>query len=76
MPYNTSEPNDYKAAHTAVAFLYGWIGDPQVFGKYPDEMTDLVTNNRLPKFNATTSELLRGSFDFLGLNYYNSFYAQ
>ena len=76
LPYNTSEPNDYKAAHTAVAFLYGWIGDPQVFGKYPDEMTDLVTNNRLPKFNATTSELLRGSFDFLGLNYYNSFYAQ
>ena len=76
LPSNTSEPNDYKAANIAVAFQYGWFADPQAFGKYPDEMTSLITGNRLPKFNSTTSDLLKGSFDFLGLNYYYSNYAQ
>jgi beta-glucosidase len=76
VPFNTSEPKDIEAVNIAVAFQYGWFADPQVFGKYPKEMTDLITGSRLPNFTDYTSELLKGSYDFLGLNYYSSSYAK
>jgi beta-glucosidase len=75
LPSNTSRQADVKAVDTAVAFQYGWFADPQVFGQYPPEMTSVITGNRLPSFNATTSALLKGSYDFLGLNYYASSYV-
>ena len=48
---------------------------PITFGDYPKTMKKLV-GCRLPKFNRTQSELLKGSIDFLGLNYYTARYAE
>lgn len=48
--------------------------EPLTNGKYPDIMRKLV-GDRLPEFNETESELVKGSFDFLGLNYYFTQYV-
>ena len=48
--------------------------DPITYGDYPRTMRSLV-RNRLPKFSKEESEMLKGSFDFLGLNYYTSNFA-
>jgi beta-glucosidase len=75
LPWNSSVQADVQAVNTAVAFSYGWFADPMVFGQYPPEMTSVITGNRLPTFNSSMSQLIKGSFDFLGLNYYASFYV-
>lgn len=76
VPWNSSNINDINAVNTALSFEYGWLADPVVFGQYPAEMRNLITGNRLPEFNSSSSALLKGSFDFLGLNYYGSFYLK
>jgi len=48
--------------------------EPLRSGKYPQSMISLV-GKRLPKFSNEESKLLAGSFDFLGLNYYTTYYA-
>jgi beta-glucosidase len=48
--------------------------DPLARGDYPQSMRALV-GNRLPRFSKEQSELLKGAFDFIGLNYYTSSYA-
>ncbi|XLR19457.1 hypothetical protein S83_047369, partial [Arachis hypogaea] len=45
--------------------------DPLRRGDYPVIMKSLV-ESRLPKFSSHESSLVRGSFDFIGLNYYTS----
>jgi beta-glucosidase len=75
-PFNSSDVNDQQAVNTATAFQYGWFGDAFVFGRYPPEMTSLITGGRLPSFNKSASALVRGSYDFLGINYYTTFYIQ
>ena len=76
LPSNSSSLQDINATNTAVAFQYGWFADPQVFGRYPNEMSSLITGGRLPQFNASMSALIKGSYDFLGLNYYYSNYVK
>nr|GEY70002.1 beta-glucosidase 24-like [Tanacetum cinerariifolium] len=44
-------------------------------GTYPDTMINNITDVRLPKFTEEESKLLKGSYDFFGLNYYVSQYA-
>lgn len=48
--------------------------DPLTIGDYPSSMRSLV-GSRLPKFSKYQAKLVRGSFDFIGLNYYTSSYA-
>jgi beta-glucosidase len=48
--------------------------DPLTIGDYPSSMRSLV-GSRLPKFSKYQAKLLKGSFDFIGLNYYTSYYA-
>lgn len=48
--------------------------EPLTIGDYPNSMRSLV-GSRLPKFSTYQAQLVRGSFDFIGLNYYTSFYA-
>jgi len=57
-----------------MAFAFGWYVDPIVFGRYPEEMTELVTDGRLPKFTPEESEMVKGSLDYIGLNHYTSGY--
>ncbi|KAH6813011.1 beta glucosidase 17 [Perilla frutescens var. frutescens] len=73
VPYSNSTA-DAKAAQRALDFIYGWLMDPVVYGSYPKSMRSIV-QNRLPKFSKEQKELLKGSFDFLGLNYYTGNYA-
>ncbi|CDP15638.1 unnamed protein product [Coffea canephora] len=47
---------------------------PITYGDYPKRMRDIV-KSRLPKFSEEESQNLKGSFDFLGLNYYTTIYA-
>jgi len=47
---------------------------PLVYGEYPRIMRALVAN-RLPKFTLAESKLVKGSYDFIGLNYYTANYA-
>lgn len=49
--------------------------DPLFNGDYPKSMKDLV-GDRLPAFTEEEKNLLRGSVDFIGINYYRSFYVK
>ncbi|XP_023530952.1 beta-glucosidase 12-like [Cucurbita pepo subsp. pepo] len=64
-----------KAAYRALDFMLGWFMNPLTFGDYPKSMKSLV-GKRLPNFTKEQSELVKGSFDFLGFNYYTTNYAQ
>ncbi|XP_050129399.1 beta-glucosidase 24-like isoform X2 [Malus sylvestris] len=66
---------DKGAAMRALDFSYGWFMDPLTRGKYPKHMVKLV-GSRMPKFTEEQSSLLKGSYDFIGLNYYSSSYAK
>lgn len=48
--------------------------DPITSGDYPKSMRSLV-GERLPNFTEEQSQSLKGSFDFIGLNYYSARYA-
>ncbi|KAM5582563.1 beta-glucosidase 12-like [Rosa sericea] len=63
-----------NAALRSLDFMFGWFMDPLTNGDYPHSMRSLV-GNRLPKFTKEQSKLLIGSFDFIGLNYYTTYYA-
>ncbi|KAK4397150.1 Beta-glucosidase 12 [Sesamum angolense] len=73
VPYSSHEL-DVKAAQRALDFVYGWIMNPLVYGEYPRIMQCLV-GNRLPKFTKEQATMVKGSFDYLGLNYYTGNYA-
>ncbi|XP_052180377.1 beta-glucosidase 12-like [Diospyros lotus] len=72
-PY-TKKTLDQKAAGRALDFMYGWFIHPLVYGDYPRSMKALV-RQRLPKFTSSEAMLLKGSYDFIALNYYSSNYA-
>lgn len=74
IPYSSSKL-DIIARQRALDFMYGWSIHPLIYGDYPASMRKTVTN-RLPKFTPKQSEMVKGSFDFLGLNYYTAKYAQ
>lgn len=48
--------------------------EPLTSGKYPHSMSSLV-KHRLPKFTREQSIMIKGSYDFLGLNYYTASYV-
>ncbi|XP_042489608.1 beta-glucosidase 12-like [Macadamia integrifolia] len=61
------------AAKRSLDFMFGWFMQPLTYGDYPQSMKNLV-GNRLPKFSVKQSKMVKGSFDFLGLNYYTANY--
>ncbi|KAM7523347.1 hypothetical protein LguiA_013249 [Lonicera macranthoides] len=74
VPQNSSSSGDRLAAGRALDFMLGWFMDPVVYGKYPSSMEKLV-GERLPKFTKKESRELKGSFDFIGMNYYTAYYV-
>ncbi|KAB5512243.1 hypothetical protein DKX38_029271 [Salix brachista] len=73
-PYSNSEA-DQIATKRSLDFMLGWFMDPLTKGDYPRNMHDFV-GGRLPKFTTEESKMLKGSYDFIGINYYTTYYAQ
>jgi beta-glucosidase/6-phospho-beta-glucosidase/beta-galactosidase len=48
---------------------------PVITGDYPPSMRNNI-RKRLPKFKPEEAALVKGSCDFLGINYYTARYAQ
>ncbi|XP_019253704.1 PREDICTED: beta-glucosidase 13-like isoform X2 [Nicotiana attenuata] len=71
---NSMKSEDVRASRRALDFMLGWFLHPLVYGDYPENMKRSV-RTRIPKFTPKEKHLLRGSFDFIGLNYYTSQYA-
>jgi hypothetical protein len=49
--------------------------NPFIFGEYPAIMKKNV-GSRLPFFTSSETNLVKGSLDFLGINFYYSFYVK
>ncbi|XP_028132062.1 myrosinase 1-like isoform X2 [Diabrotica virgifera virgifera] len=78
----TNSAEDIEAAERANQFALGWFVHPVVFGNYPQVMIDSIANisktqgfleSRLPVLTAEDQKLLKGSFDFIGLNNYDTY---
>ncbi|KAJ4873098.1 Myrosinase 2 [Raphanus sativus] len=75
LPYNDTDPDSIAATERMKEFFLGWYMGPLTNGTYPQSMIDTV-GERLPSFTPEESNLVKGSYDFLGLNYYVTQYAQ
>ncbi|CAA2977163.1 beta-glucosidase 12-like, partial [Olea europaea subsp. europaea] len=78
VPYSKSQA-DVRAAQRALDFMFGCNNFAPILIQlltvdYPKSMRTLV-GDRLPNFTDEEANLVKGSYDFLGINYYTSFYA-
>ncbi|KAJ0973078.1 hypothetical protein J5N97_021037 [Dioscorea zingiberensis] len=73
-PYDESKPH-MEAATRALDFMLAWYMEPLVHGFYPFNMKALV-RDRLPTFSKEEAEMIKGSYDFIGINYYTARYAR
>ncbi|CAH8278850.1 unnamed protein product [Arabidopsis lyrata] len=73
IPYDSTEANK-KATERNKEFFLGWFMEPLTKGKYPDIMRKLV-GRRLLNFSEREAKLVKGSYDFLGINYYQTQYV-
>lgn len=74
LPYDNTQEN-IDAAERAKVFFINWFMDPLTYGDYPLMMKQMV-GERMPNFTTEESLLVKGSYDFLGVNYYMTQYAQ
>jgi beta-glucosidase len=67
----SSSAADVAAAQRKILWSLAWFSDPVWFGDYPQEMRSAV-GSRLPMFTPEQSQMLKGSWDFFGLNSYTT----
>ncbi len=67
----SEKPADRGAAERAMLDFGGWFTDPPYFGDYPAVMRERL-GDLLPPFSADDTAALKGSMDYLALNYYLS----
>eukprot|EP00879_Flechtneria_rotunda_P008056 GHRR01008439.1.p1 GENE.GHRR01008439.1~~GHRR01008439.1.p1 ORF type:complete len:521 (+),score=119.18 GHRR01008439.1:997-2559(+) len=70
----TSKPADVVAAKYGIEKNLGWFADPLYFGDYPASLKACY-QKILPSFTLEEQQLLRGTADFLGINFYTAKYA-
>ncbi|CAH2061322.1 unnamed protein product, partial [Thlaspi arvense] len=75
LPYDETDKACIDATERIKEFFLGWFMEPLTKGRYPDVMRKIV-GSRLPNFTEAEAKLVKGSYDFLGLNYYVTQYAQ
>ncbi|CAI0412788.1 unnamed protein product [Linum tenue] len=73
LPLSDSK-KDHEARQRRIDFTLGWFQDPLATGDYPPSMRANV-GKRLPRFSKEEAKMLKGSADFVGLNYYTSYYV-
>eukprot|EP00058_Branchiostoma_floridae_P012220 XP_002597708.1 hypothetical protein BRAFLDRAFT_77388 [Branchiostoma floridae] len=81
-PKNPDSEEDAAAVERFLQFHMGWFAHPIFLnGDYPDVMKEYVAKrsaeeglakSRLPEFTAEEKAMLKGTADFLGLNYYTA----
>lgn len=65
---------DRKACIRAIDWMFGWFTAPVTIGDYPPNMRKRV-GHRLPKFSQEEFRLIKGSYDFIGVNYYTTLWT-
>ncbi|PIN02903.1 Beta-glucosidase, lactase phlorizinhydrolase [Handroanthus impetiginosus] len=75
-PKDPNNQDDVDAAKRAVDFMLGWFLEPVLYGHYSQSMIDYVPSENLAPFSPSESQMLKGSIDFLGINYYMTYYAE
>lgn len=73
-PFSSTSPEDKDAAQHVIDHEFGWYMDPLYSGEYPKSMRDQIPE--LPHFTDEETKLVKGSYDFLTLNYYHTYYAK
>ncbi|KAF5180437.1 Beta-glucosidase [Thalictrum thalictroides] len=73
MPYSSLQM-DVDATQRVLDNSLGLYIDPIMFGDYPLSVKQLV-RDRLPVFTEQESKDIKGSFDFIGMNYYVTAYV-
>uniref|UniRef100_A0A0A9AZS4 BGL29 n=1 Tax=Arundo donax TaxID=35708 RepID=A0A0A9AZS4_ARUDO len=71
---NSDTLADRRAVQRSLDFMFGWFLDPIVHGDYPGTMRAWL-GPRLPRFTEEQAALVKGSYDFIGVNYYTAYYA-
>uniref|UniRef100_A0A2P2JV87 Beta-glucosidase 11 isoform X1 n=3 Tax=Rhizophora mucronata TaxID=61149 RepID=A0A2P2JV87_RHIMU len=71
----TNSTIDAIATERANDFYIGWFVEPLVFGEYPETIKK-IAGSRIPVFTIHESRMVKGSFDFIGVNYYNTYYIK
>ncbi|KAK6235413.1 hypothetical protein SCA6_010750 [Theobroma cacao] len=71
----TNTTKDVIATQRANDFYIDWYMHPLVYGDYPSSMKK-VAGSRMPPFSNYESKQVKGSFDFIGLNFYLTMYVK
>ena len=56
-------------------YSVGRFVEPLVFGEYPETIKE-IAGSRIPVFTNHESKMVKGSIDFIGVNYYNTYYIK
>ncbi|KAL3639368.1 hypothetical protein CASFOL_017275 [Castilleja foliolosa] len=76
VPFDEYSKDDVDASYRGVDFMLGWFLEPILNGDYPESMHHNVPRDNLAGFSKSEMSKLKGSIDFLGLNYYTTNYAK
>ncbi|XP_073245033.1 cytosolic beta-glucosidase-like [Porites lutea] len=80
----TNKEEDIKAADRGMQWFLGWMAHPVFIGDYPEVMKTRILKksnakgipSRLPAFTEEQKRSLKGTSDFLALNFYSVSYAE